>query len=96
MKSVVLNNPDRMLNALRELDLIEVAEHVVEQMREDVLAWGEYVYEQVRLTFRAKVNGAFETMQAVFFPSESLDPPEDAEAEQRVQHMEFQSLETIG
>lgn len=96
MKRVVLNNPDRMLNALTELGLIEAAENLVELMREKVVEWGEYVYEQVRITFRAKVNEVFETIQAVFLPSEHLDPPEDAEAEQRVQHMEFQSLETIG
>lgn len=84
-----------MLAEMEQFGVNDYAEITSQLLQEKVMEWGEYVYEQVIVTFKCLVSDVFETFRAYFLPSENAEPPEDGESENRIQFMEFQSLEKI-
>ncbi|WP_054708084.1 hypothetical protein [Bacillus sp. JCM 19041] len=91
MRHVELLNRGQMEKELEEQGILDIAEQLIERMKEHVRYTSKQVFEQVIIDAKMVVDNAVKTIVARFAVYEFEDPSEDGEVDP-IKYVEFESL----
>ncbi|GAJ99570.1 hypothetical protein [Geomicrobium sp. JCM 19055] len=89
----VLNRP-YLENELDRYGILDIAEMIIERVKEEVRNLASNVYEQFAIDARVLVGNVYKTITARFTMLENEEPPEDGEpSNTEIKYVEFLSLD---
>ncbi|MFS0784933.1 hypothetical protein ABC345_00935 [Shouchella sp. 1P09AA] len=91
MRHVELLNRGQMEKELEEQGILDIAEQLIERMKEHVRYTSKQVFEQVIIDAKMVVDNAVKTIVARFAVYEFEDPLEDGEVDP-IKYVEYESL----